>query len=97
MIDENVEQFSADSAYNTPKIRETLLNRNPEMERLLCEKGTRGHPLTDAQKARNREISRIRARVEHVFERMHGSMGGITARFIGLTRVRYSVCMKNHL
>jgi len=95
MIDENVEQFSADSAYNTPKIRETLLNRNPEMELLLCEKGTRGHPLTDEQKARNREISRIRARIEHVFGRMHGSMGGITVRCIGLTRVRYSVCMKN--
>jgi IS5 family transposase len=95
MIDEDVAMFSADSAYNTPKIVDTLLRRNPDMELLICEKGTRGHPLTDEQKARNREISRIRARVEHVFGRMHGSMGGITVRCIGLTRVRYSVCMKN--
>ena len=95
MIDEDVAMFSADSAYNTPKIVETLLRRNPDMELLLCEKGTRGHPLTEEQKARNREISRIRARIEHVFGRMHGSMGGIVVRCIGLTRVRYSVCMKN--
>ena len=95
MIDEDVAMFSADSAYNTPKIVDTLLRRNPDMELLICEKGTRGHPLTDEQKARNREISKIRARVEHVFGRMHGSMGGIQVRCIGLTRVRCSVCMKN--
>jgi len=61
---------AADSAYSSEEIRETLLRRNPDIELLICEKGTRGYPLTDEQKARNREISRIRARVEHGFGRM---------------------------
>ena len=95
LIDETDPMAAADSAYSSKEIREKLLRRNPEIELLICEKGTRNHPLTDEQKARNREISRIRARVEHVFGRMHGSMGGIVVRCIGLTRVRYSVCLKN--
>jgi IS5 family transposase len=95
LIDENVPMAAADSAYSSEEIRETLLRRNPDMVLLICEKGTRGHPLTDEQKVRNREMSRIRARVEHVFGRMHGSMGGTQVRCIGLTRVRCSVCLKN--
>ena len=95
LTDENDPMASADSAYSSKEIRETLLRRNPEVELLICEKGTRNHPLTEEQKERNREISRIRARVEHVFGRMHGSMGGIVAHCIGLTRVRCSVCFKN--
>lgn len=95
LTDENDAMISADSAYSSGEIRETLLNRNPDVEILICEKGTRGNPLTEEQKERNREISRIRSRVEHVFGRMHGSMGGIVARCIGLTRVRCSVCFKN--
>jgi IS5 family transposase len=95
LIDENDPMASADSAYSSREILERLLRRNPDIELLICEKGTRNHPLTEEQKARNREISRIRARVEHVFGRMHGSMGGIVARCIGLTRVRCSICFKN--
>ena len=95
ITDENDPMVSADSAYSSKEIEENLIERNPDVEILICEKGTRGHPLTDEQKERNREISRIRARVEHVFGRMHGSMGGIVARCIGLTRVRCSVCFKN--
>lgn len=95
LVDENDPMVAADSAYSSHEIRETLQRRNPEIEILISEKGTRNNPLTDEQKARNREISRIRARVEHVFGRMHGSMGGIVVRCIGLTRVRCSVCFKN--
>ena len=95
LTDENDDMISADSAYSSEEIEQILINRNPDVEILICEKGTRGNPLTEEQKERNREISRIRARVEHVFGRMHGSMGGIVARCIGLTRVRCSVCFKN--
>jgi IS5 family transposase len=95
LTDENDPMVSADSAYSSEEIRNTLIERNPDVEILICEKGTRGNPLTEEQKERNREISRIRARVEHVFGRMHGSMGGIVARCIGLTRVRCSICFKN--
>ena len=33
----------------------------------ICEKGFRGHPLSDEQKISNRKKSSIRSRVEHVF------------------------------
>ena len=33
-------------------------------------KKTKGHPLTDQEKARNREISRLRIRCEHVIRRL---------------------------
>jgi IS5 family transposase len=95
LIDENDPMAAAGSAYSSREIREKLLRQNPDIKLLICEKGTRGNPLTNEQKARNREISRIRARVEHVFGRIHGSMGGIVVRCIGLTRVRCSVCFKN--
>lgn len=95
LVDETDPIACADSAYSSSEIQDKLLRRNPDIELLICEKGTRGHPLNEDQKERNREISRIRARVEHVFGRMHGSMGGIVARCIGLTRVRCSVCLKN--
>lgn len=84
-----------DSAYSGKELLETIRRRSPEIELWVCEKGTRGNPLTDEQKLRNREISKIRARVEHVFGRMHGTMGGIVCRCIGLRRVRCSVCLKN--
>jgi hypothetical protein len=35
--------------------------------RAFHEKGYRNHPLTEEQKANNREKSKTRARVEHVF------------------------------
>ena len=36
----------------------------------ICERKTRNHPLTDAQKASNKQKSHIRIRVEHVFGHM---------------------------
>ena len=42
---------------------------------IICEKGTRGHPLTDEQKERNRQKSKVRSRVEHVFL-IHGADDG---------------------
>ena len=33
----------------------------------ICEKGFRGHPLSDEQKSSNRKKSSIRSRVEHAF------------------------------
>ena len=41
--------------------------RAKHMTPIICEKGTRGHPLTDEQKERNRQKSKVRSRVEHVF------------------------------
>lgn len=74
----------ADSAYSSASINAELAAKNVEEQ--INEKGTRGHPLTEEQKARNREKSKTRSRVEHVFAQMSGSMKALYQRCIGLAR-----------
>lgn len=52
-------------AYRSREYEEKLAADN--MPSRICEKGTRGHPLTDAQKETNRVKFKVRARVESVF------------------------------
>lgn len=54
------------------------------MNPVICEKGYRGHPLTQWQKDSNREKSKVRSRVEHVFGFIKRSMGGLVFRGVGL-------------
>lgn len=51
----------------------------------VCEKGSRNKPLTDEQKESNRQKSKIRARVEHVFGRL-AHWGADEIRTIGIKR-----------
>jgi len=50
------------------------------------EKGYPNAPLTDEQKATNKEKSKTRARVEHVFGFMEQSMNGLLIRSVGIVR-----------
>ena len=50
------------------------------------EKGYRNKPLTDEQKLSNRQKSKTRARVEHVFGFMEQSMNGLFIRSVGIVR-----------
>lgn len=73
----------ADSAYSGQKQISEIqqLELIPE----VCEKGKRNKPLTDEQKASNRQKSKLRARVEHVFGQLaHWSADEI--RSIGIKR-----------
>jgi IS5 family transposase len=74
----------ADSAYRSAKIETDLSDQKVESQ--ICEKGTRAAALTDQQKADNREKSRVRARVEHVFAQMTGTMRALRQRCIGFAR-----------
>ena len=74
----------ADSAYRSAAIDAGLATKNVEPR--INEKGTRGHPLSDEQKAGNREKSKIRSRVEHVFAQLSGSMKALYQRCIGMAR-----------
>ena len=58
-----------------------------EVEGVL-EEGDRNHPLSELQKDENRERSKIRARIEHVFGRWVMTMGGKKLRSIGLERAK---------
>lgn len=62
---------------------------------IICEKGFRNRPLTDEQKASNREKSRVRSRVEHVFGFIEGSMGGMVCRAVGIVRAKACVALTN--
>ena len=82
----------ADSAYRSQE-KETQLAADNIPSR-ICEKGARNHPLTEAQKASNKEKSRVRARVEHVFG-AQAHLGGHLVRTLGLLRANVKIGMMN--
>ena len=61
----------------------------------IHEKGYRNHPLTEQQKENNREKSKIRAKVEHVFGAWVNEMGGKLVRSIGIERARSNLGLRN--
>ena len=81
----------ADSAY----ANQDEIIKSSQVESRIHEKGYRGHPLTDAQKAANREKSKVRARVEHIFGFIENSMGGSRIRSIGKTRAKATIGLMN--
>jgi transposase, IS5 family len=82
----------ADSAYRSQEREGELAKHGMRSE--ICEKGSRNHPLTDAQKESNRQKSKVRARVEHVFG-AQSQMGGHWVRTIGLARAKVKIGMMN--
>lgn len=95
LLDENDkgEDFYADSAYGGTKQEETI--REKGMVNQVCEKGYRNKPLTEEQKASNREKSRVRSRVEHIFGFMEGSMNGMHLYSIGKKRIEAAIGLMN--
>ena len=83
----------ADSAYLSVLIVEvlTLMGFEPHIN----ERAYRNCPLTEEQKVANRERSKTRARVEHVFGDFVTSMGGKVVRNIGLVRAQTQLGLKN--
>jgi IS5 family transposase len=83
----------ADSAY-TGEDAESVCE-NKKVKNQIHEKGYRNKPLTEEQKKSNREKSRYRARVEHVFGFIENSMKGSFIRTIGITRAKAKVGLMN--
>jgi len=81
----------ADSAY----IGQKEVLEKYEVEDQICQKGARNKPLTDEQKECNREKSKTRARVEHVFGFMENSMGRMFYRKIGIKRAETVIGLMN--
>jgi IS5 family transposase len=74
----------ADSAYTGENQEKTINEHN--MNNRVNEKGYRNKQLTAEQFESNRQKSKIRARVEHVFGFMEQSMHGLLIRSVGLSR-----------
>jgi len=87
------EDFYADSAYSGEPQEKIISSK--EMNSKVCEKGTRNHPLTEEQKANNREKSRVRSRVEHIFGFMENSMNGMYIQCIGIKRAATIIGLMN--
>jgi IS5 family transposase len=85
--------FYADSAY-TGEEQEKVYRKKKVINKVI-EKGYRNNPLTDEQKASNKEKSRTRARVEHLFGFVENSMNGSFVRTIGLARAEAKIGMMN--
>ena len=92
LLDEQDRVIYADSGY----VGQKYADRLPEgAVNKIHEKAEKNRPLTEAQKKSNREKSRIRCRIEHIFGYMTGAMHGITVRSIGLARAEFNVGMMN--
>lgn len=84
LIEEGDTVVYADSAYQGANLESVLTKKGVQTQ--VCEKGSRVRPLTTEQRASNRQKSKTRARVEHVFAQMTGSMKALYQRCIGLRR-----------
>lgn len=83
----------ADSAY-TGEEQEKIYKKKQVINK-INEKGYKNKPLTKEQKNNNKEKSRTRARVEHIFGFVENSMNGSFLRTIGITRAKAKIGMMN--
>jgi IS5 family transposase len=87
------QELYADSAYTGDKQEKVIAKK--KMKNRVHEKGYRGNPLTEKQKARNTKKSKTRARVEHIFGFVENSMNGSIVRTIGKVRAEAKIGMMN--
>ncbi|WP_017663158.1 IS5 family transposase [Baaleninema simplex] len=82
-----------DSAYRSEDIEWVL--EQLEFDSKIHERAYRNKPLSEEQKSNNRQKSKIRAKVEHVFGAWVMSMGGKLLRSIGKIRANANIGLKN--
>jgi transposase, IS5 family len=83
----------ADSAYSGEP-NATIIAKK-EMKNQVHAKGYKNKPLTEEEFEQNRQKSSTRARVEHVFGFIEGSMNTMKLKQIGIKRVEATVGMMN--
>lgn len=87
------EDVYADSAYRSAETEAKLKARG--FRSRIHRRGSRNHPLSDAQQEANRKKSRIRARVEHIFGAQENAPGGRLVRTIGIIRATAKIGLQN--
>jgi len=83
----------ADSAY-TGEDQEKIYKKKKVINK-VHEKGYRNKPLTEEQKANNKEKSKTRVRVEHIFGFIENSMHDSFVRTVGIARAKAKIGMMN--
>jgi IS5 family transposase len=82
-----------DSAYGGENQLKIIAKK--KMNNKVGEQGYKNNPLTDLQKANNKEKSRTRARIEHVFGFIEMSMNGMYLNVIGIKRISGLIGLMN--
>ncbi len=90
--DEN-QSFYADSAYTGEDLGNKLTDKKVIPQ--IIEKGYRNKPLTDPQQATNKEKSKVRVRIEHIFGFVENSMNGSYIKTIGIKRAMTVIGLMN--
>ncbi len=83
----------ADSAYSGEPCKKIVDKK--EVENQIHVKGYKNKPLTEEDFEKNRQKSSTRARVEHVFGFMEGSMNTMKLKQIGIKRISAAIGMMN--
>ena len=92
LLDGSDNAILADSACLSEENDQVLLDQ--DLENFVMPKARRNKPLSAADEEYNKEVSRIRVRVEHVFGRMK-AMGADYCRKIGITRAKQHNSLAN--
>lgn len=93
LVEKGDGQVYADSAYRSEEIEKKL--KEKEIKSQIHERPYRNHSLSEDQKEKNRQKSRVRVRIEHVFGYMTNSMGGMFLRCIGMKRATAMIGLTN--
>ena len=86
-------EIYADSAYRSKEISAEV--KKLGIRNRIHERAYRNNPLSEEQIARNRGKSRVRARVEHVFGFLTGTMRADRIRTIGARRAKRGIGLAN--
>ena len=87
------EAVFADSAYAGKAQSKSLEDKG--VAGCVVQPKRRGRDLTEEDRETNKQVSQVRARVEHVFALMCGSAGRIFQRYIGIERNAGAITMLN--
>ena len=82
-----------DRAYRSAETEAKLSLRG--LRSRIHHRANRNHPLSQARENANRQKSRVRARIEHVFGAQQNSPGGRIVRTIGIARAKAKIGLQN--
>jgi len=80
------------SVHDSQKLAELVATEDGEV---YADSAYRNRPLTEEQEESNRQKSKIRARIEHVFGYMSQSMKGFYLRYLGRRRNAAAIGLSN--
>jgi IS5 family transposase len=91
--DDGGQRLYADSAYRSKAIEQMCVKKN--IASRIHEKGCKNRQITEAQLNRNRNKSKIRARVEHIFGFMTNSMNEMYLQYRNFVRNSAAIGLMN--